>query len=265
MGLLQFGLCPPWSSLPADGPPSLRHLLHIQGHSNRPAIGQSVGPTPPCFPPIISSEEALTSSATMGTGMQSEAATHSYIPVHRSRGRGKVTSRETENRVQIGAGPNPSLAEKVEDQPVLGLREPDPGGLLPLPSSHSISVDSTHWSRHIPCPGSWVPPSEMASFSQPSPRKPAQRYEHNSYSKHMCWLRIVKPMTYVSITWSPITLFSAEIAKCRDKPWGWANPCSYLRSVWPWASFFLLSGLQFPHLRVWMIIPTLKDCWDNQI
>ena len=136
-----------WSAILASFTPYPRSQ---QQACNWPECGSHTS----LLPPIISSEEALTSSATMGTGMQSEAATHSYIPVHRSRGRGKVTSRETENRVQIGAGPNPSLAEKVEDQPVLGLREPDPGGLLPLPSSHSISVDSTHWSRHIPCPGS---------------------------------------------------------------------------------------------------------------
>ena len=57
MWLLQFGLCPPWSLLPADSPPSLHHLFNSQGHSNRPAIGQRVGPTPPCFPPSFQAKK----------------------------------------------------------------------------------------------------------------------------------------------------------------------------------------------------------------
>jgi hypothetical protein len=153
-GLLQFGLCPPWSLLPADGPPSLRHLLHIQGHSNRPAIGQSVGPTPPCFPPSFQARKHSPLQLPWGLGCtaRQQPIVISLCTDHMV-GEKSFLAR-TEIRVQIEAGPNPSLAEKVEDQPVLGLREPDPGGLLPLPSSHSISVDSTHWSRHIPCPGS---------------------------------------------------------------------------------------------------------------
>lgn len=76
-----------WSAILASFTPYPRSQ---QQACNWPECGSHTS----LLPPIISSEEALTSSATMGTGMHSEAATYSYIPVHRSHGRGKVISRE---------------------------------------------------------------------------------------------------------------------------------------------------------------------------